>query len=95
MFEQTTHTVFDTAGEPLELVVQHVDIDPKMAREIFERGTPTGTWGWKHQIWTVATLLELAEVQAAARFFYGWANGSEKTTALPGGRFRFEAYYAC
>jgi hypothetical protein len=82
-------------GTEIAITIKHVDIDPTMARTIFETGIETGTWGWKHKTWDCPDISTLMAVQAAARFFYGWAEGSEKVTPHADGGYIFEAHYAC
>lgn len=85
----------DAGTDQVTIQVQMVDIDPDKAREIFDEGRQVGDWGWKHQIWVARGIQELEEIRAAARFFYGWSEGSESVRSLGDGRFEFEAWYAC
>ena len=80
--------------DQIQIVVQHVAIDPFRARELFDLGEDVGDWGWRHRTWRVP-LDQLAELQAAARFFYGWSESNEKSTFCPDGAVIFEAFYTC
>ncbi len=95
MYSTETETAQATNGTEVIITVQHVDIDPEMARIIFDQGIEIGDWDWKHKVWHCNTVLQLAETQAAARFFYGWGEGSEKMTGNPTDRYTYEAWYAC
>ena len=95
MYSKTEGTVVAETGEQFTLIVQHVDIDPTQARILFNIGREVGDWGWKHKVWTCQDIQRLEEIRAAARFFYGWAEGTETVTSLPDGRYQYEARYAC
>jgi len=98
-YKEETGTIqaIDTDGNAQELtmVVQHVDIDPKIAKIVFDLGIEVGDWGWKHKKWIIPPdQLEL--VQAAARYYYGWKDGSERINHPPMGNLvYYEARYAC
>lgn len=94
MYAQTAGTLQATDGTDIGITIQHVDIDPAVAKEIFERGVQVGDWHWKHQIWACTTLAELRQIQAAARFYYGWSENSEIITKTAVG-YTFEAWYSC
>lgn len=99
-YTEQSGTVTADDGTELVLTVQLVDIDTVRAHELFEQGVEQGDWGWKHKVWTVNTQAELDEVQAAARFFYGWTSNSERISKHPTGYtgktiIRYEAWYAC
>ena len=94
-YTESRGTVEAEDGTEINMVVQHVNIDPERAKAIFETGHDEGDWGWKHKSWYCKDEQELKETQAAARFYYGWDDGTEKVTPLPDGRYRYEAFYAC
>lgn len=94
IYSETSGVVEAECGTPILLTVQHVDIDPDKARILFGLGDEVGDWGWKHKTWFVESEKELEDVMAAARFFYGWDDDSEKVTVVDGG-FEYEAWYAC
>lgn len=94
IYSETHGVVAAECGTPILLTVQHVDIDPDKARILFEQGSEVGDWGWKHKTWFVKDEKEFADVQAAARFFYGWSVSSERVKVVEGGLV-YEAWYAC
>ena len=78
------------------IVKQVENIDPALARQVFDEGTVVSAdWGWKKKIWFNVPADRLALVQAAARFFYGWEEGSEEIEQDKHGTFTYKAYYAC
>lgn len=95
MYKVETGTAKAECGTEVGITVLHVDIDPDVAREVFGRGVETGSWGWKHKVWACVTLAELRQIQAVARYYYGWAEGSEKVTRSSDGGYVYEASYAC
>lgn len=94
-YSETTGTVVADDGTELTLVIQHVGIDPKLAETVFDMGKETGAWGWKQKVWYCKDDQALETAQAAARFYYGWSEGSEKVTKLPMGDYLYKATYAC
>jgi hypothetical protein len=94
-YTEACGTVEAEDGTEIKMTVQHVNIDPERARAIFETGHDEGDWGWKHKSWYCRDEQELRETQAAARFYYGWKDGSEKITPIGTGAFWYDARYAC
>lgn len=94
MYSKQTGTAKATDGTEISIAVQHVDIDPKLAEKLFNLGEDVGDWGWKHKVWICAPF-QAWKIQAAARYYYGWKEGSEQFTRLPNGQVRYEAIYAC
>jgi hypothetical protein len=87
--------VEDETGEKQQIVVQqHVIIDHLVAEKLFCMGERVGDWGWKHKVWRQVPDIMFPTVQAAARYYYGWAEGSEKITKNDDGTVTYEAYYA-
>lgn len=95
MYSEETGTVEATDGTELTLVVQHVNIDPALAEQIFEMGVETGSWGWKEKVWYCPSEKALQTAQSAARFYYGWSDGSETVRKAPCGGYVYKARYAC
>jgi len=97
MFTEETFEVTSSDGTQFEVKVQRVDMDRSEAVVWFNMGVEVGAFGWKHKYWIVEEDI-LSDVVAAARFFYGWAPGSEKferVTVHGEQLVRYEAYYAC
>lgn len=99
---ETNHTLTADDGQQFGVTVKHVTgITQEEANRIFALGVETGEWGWKSKVWHNLRGSELRKVQAAARFFYGWADGTEsfgietEATAEHIARYWFKAYYAC
>lgn len=101
IYSETHGVVTAEDGTPIEIVVKNVNIDPGLARFVFDLGSQVGDWHWKHQVWNVTQLaqdpgIEFSVIQAAARFFYGWDGSNEKVTQDPEtGVVTFEAWYCC
>ena len=62
--------------------------------ELFAKGTEVEPFGWRCK-WWICDAKDLAEIQAAARFYYGWNTGSEIIHHMNDGRIMYKAYYAC
>jgi hypothetical protein len=99
---ETNHTLTTDDGQQFNVTVKHVTgITQEEANRIFARGVETGEWGWKSKIWHNLTGSQIEKVRAAARFFYGWGEGTESFGAEPVQnpdsikRYWFKAYYAC
>jgi len=95
MYQVKTGQVKADDGTEFTMKVMHVNISPEVAREVFDRGIETGNWNWKEKVWTCANIVELRQIIAAARFYYGWKDGSEKVYQAQDGDWIFTAYYAC
>jgi hypothetical protein len=94
LYSQEKGTLKADDGSAIGITIQHVNIDPKVAEQVFSRGVNVGDWYWKHKVWFCANEIDLMLVQAAARFYYGWDENSEKITESGSG-YRYEAWYAC
>ena len=94
MYWEESGTINIAGGPEVTIKVQHVDIEPEVAKRLFDQGEQVGDWHWKHQIWRNVPAAVFPTVQAAARFYYGWAEGSETVTENPDGTVTYEAYYA-
>ena len=81
---------------PLNIVVKRVDIDPDIAKTVYDTGERLPGWGLAMR-WTVRNPAYLELVKRAARFFHGWADdlSNEKLTQKPDGSWVFESSYAC
>jgi hypothetical protein len=77
----------------ITVTVRHSDIDPDEAERIFSYGEETGNWGWKEKSWTIDPN-ELKKTMAAARYYYGWAPGSERIKVKANGQIVYTAFYA-
>ena len=94
MYSKRNGTVETTDGTEIKIEIMNVDISPEVAREVFDRGVETGDWNWKEKVWSCSTIAELRQIIAAARFYYGWKEGSEKVYQIENG-WAFKAHYAC
>ena len=94
MYAETAGTIRAEDGTEFGLTVKHVDIDPEVAKIVFDAGYEVGDWHWKHKVWFCTCEADLALVQAAARYYYGWADGTERID-VTSGSIRYEAWYAC
>lgn len=95
MYSEEKGTLTADNGTQFGVTIQHVEIDPDVAEKVFAMGVEVGDWHWKHKVWRNIKPHNLGLVQAAARFYYGWDNNSEKITCNPDGTFNYEAYYTC
>ena len=95
MYSEETGILIADDGTRFGVTVQHVEIDADVAQKVFASGQEIGDWHWKHKIWRNIKPENLGLVQAAARFYYGWNDNSEKITPNADGTFNYEAYYAC
>jgi len=94
MYSKPIVTVKDENGTEIKVEVMNVDISPEVAEEIFRRGVETGNWSWKEKVWACSNIAELRQIIAAARFYYGWGEGSEQVYQVANG-WAFKAHYAC
>lgn len=94
MYSTKSGTVQATDGTQIELTITTVDIDPELARQVFDQGIVTGAYSWKEKYWECETTTELEVIIRAARFFFGLAQDSEKLVVTSRG-YLFIAKYAC
>lgn len=94
MYHTRVGTAQAETGEDVQITVQHVNISPEVAEKLFAEGIEIGDWGWKHKQW-ICNLGELSQIQAAARFYYGWSGGSETIQHIDNDKFIYNAWYTC
>jgi hypothetical protein len=95
MYSEERGTMTAEDDTTFKVTIKHVDISPDVAKTVFDRGLETGDWGWKSKWWLCSSRVELKQTIAAARYFYGWKDGSEEILKCDSGDYIYKAHYAC